>query len=131
VDDACFVSRVERERDGSEDRERLANRNSFSPRDLRPQRMPVDVLEHHVDEAVGGRAKIVNRHGVRMSDASGGASLSKEAPDETWLNDVPRDDLDCDHIPEEYVSRLVHGAHTTLAEEGLDLVDPVENLTDE
>jgi hypothetical protein len=131
VDDALGVRGLERERDRCEDRERIAGRYAAAASKLRSKRVSVHELEHHIDEAVGRGPEIMDRHGIRMPNTPCCAPFAEKAIHDAGSRDVGRDDLDRDHVAQEDVSCLIHRAHAAPSEKALNLVDAVEESSDE
>src|SRR5690606_25212381 len=92
------------------------------------ERLPVEVLHHHVAAAVRQGPDVVDLEDVIVADAPRRAGLTLEANDARLLLDAGQERLDRDAAIDQLVVALVHGAHAALPEEADDAVLPVEEL---
>jgi hypothetical protein len=132
VNDAGSMRRVEDTREWLQDAKGFETIVSAPLAESRSERHAGHELEYEVDGPVAGRSKVVDRHGVRVTELASCLAFADEAsaPPEV-LALVAAEHLERDHIAEQPMAGPIDGAHPTFAEHGFDLVDLVEQGADE
>ena len=112
---------------------RSARRSSIGPvLDLVLERVALEVLHHHVDDAVLGLAEVGDVDDVLVVDLVGGARLAEEALAQALVLRQRRvEELERDVAADELVARAVHRAHAAHAEQLLDHVAAGDGGADE
>src|SRR6185503_21227275 len=79
MDDTHRVSRIEHAHDWRENLKRFASGELSAGLQFVIECVTFHILHHHVDRAVGGRAKVVNGYRIRVTKAARGLTFATES----------------------------------------------------
>src|SRR6476659_11231293 len=110
------MRRIEHTHDGCQNLKSVSRTDSTALFHLRVERAAFDILHHHVDGAIRGRAQIVNSNCIRMSKPARSLAFTTKATEPFRVcPDFRGQNLDRYTITKQDVSGAINSAHPTLA----------------
>ena len=89
----------------------------------------LDVFHDQINCSIARRTQVINGHGVVMTKAARGLAFAlKTAEPFSVTAHLWRQDFDRDAIAEQNVARAIDRTHTAFAQQGFDLILPIQNL---